>query len=414
MSEVRKQSLQGERPLEHGRSPGRERPRGHGRPYDIVLVGATGFVGRLTAEYLAAHAPGGVRWAIAGRDEEKLRRLRERLPGAADIGVLKADVADPASVHDIARHARVVATTVGPYVRHGEPLVAACADAGTDYLDLTGEPEFVDLMYVRHDARARETGARLVHACGFDSVPHDLGVYFTVGHLPAGVPLTVDGFVTAHAAFSGGTFASALGQVARGRQLRDAARERRRREPRPAGRRALAPTPAPRFAGEVDAWALPLPTVDPQVVRRSAAALERYGPDFRYRHYAAVRRLPVALGGVAAAGALVTAAQVPPARRWLADRLRSGDGPDAARRARSWFSVRFVGEGGGRRVFTEVSGGDPGYDETAKMFAESALSLALDALPETSGQVTTAAAMGDALTARLRAAGLRFRVAAER
>ncbi|WP_174867879.1 saccharopine dehydrogenase family protein [Streptomyces lasalocidi] len=384
------------------------------RPYDIVLFGATGFVGRLIARYLADHAPEEVRWAIAGRSEEKLQRLREALPGGARIGVLRADVADPASLRSLAGHARVVATTVGPYVLHGEDLVAACADLGTDYLDLTGEPEFVDLVYVRHDARARETGARLLHACGFDSVPHDLGVYYTVRQLPEGVPLTVDGFVTADAEFSGGTFASALGQFARGRQMVAAARDRARHEPRLVGRRVTAPVGAPRFAPEVGAWALPLPTIDPQVVRRSAQALRRYGPDFRYRQYAAVRRLPVALGAVAAVGALAAAAQVPAARRRLSDRLRPGDGPSAERRARSWFSVRFVGEGGGRRVYTEVSGGDPGYDETAKMFAEAALSLAQDPLPETSGQVTTAVAMGDALTDRLVRAGVRFRVAAVR
>ncbi|MFF8403853.1 saccharopine dehydrogenase family protein [Streptomyces sp. NPDC014846] len=387
------------------------------RPYDLVLFGATGFVGTLTAEYLAAHAPKELRWAVAGRDERKLERLRDRLAGGADgtdVGVLRADVDEPASLRALAEHARVVATTVGPYVLHGEDLVAACADAGTDYLDLTGEPEFVDLMYVRHDARARETGARLLHACGFDSVPHDLGAYFTVLQLPPDVPLTVDGYVTADAAFSGGTLASALNQIARGRPMRAAARERYRHEPRLPARRVTAPTGPPRFVGELGAWALPLPTVDPQIVRRSARALERYGPDFRYRHHAAVRHLPVALGGVAALGAVAAAAQVPPARRWLSDRLKPGDGPSAEKRARSWFRVRFVGEGGGRRVFTEVAGGDPGYDETAKMFAEAALSLVFDDLPPTSGQVTTAQAMGDALIGRLRAAGITFRVAASR
>ncbi|MEV6117062.1 saccharopine dehydrogenase NADP-binding domain-containing protein [Streptomyces sp. NPDC052109] len=382
------------------------------RPYDLVLFGATGFVGTLTAEYLAAHAPKELRWAVAGRDTGKLERLRERLPGGADVGVLRADVTEPASLRALAQHARVVATTVGPYVLYGEDLVAACADAGTDYLDLTGEPEFVDLTYVRHDTRARETGARLVHACGFDSVPHDLGVYFTVRQLPEGVPLTVDGYVTADAAFSGGTLASALNQFARGRRLLAAARERGRHEPRLMSRRVAAPTGAPRFAKEVGAWALPLPTVDPQIVRRSARALDRYGPDFRYRHYAAVRRLPVALGSVAAVGAVLAAAQLPPARSWLSGRLRPGDGPSAEKRARSRFAVRFVGEGGGRRVFTEVSGGDPGYDETAKMLAEAALCLAFDDLPPTAGQVTTAQAMGDALTDRLRTAGIVFRVAA--
>ncbi|MFJ9814937.1 saccharopine dehydrogenase family protein [Streptomyces sp. NPDC101151] len=384
------------------------------RPYDIVLFGATGFVGTLTAEYLAAHAPEDLRWAIAGRDERRLEQLRDRLPGGSGIGVLRADVREPATLRALAGQARVVATTVGPYLTYGEELVAACADAGADYLDLTGEPEFVDLMYVRHDTRARETGARLVHACGFDSVPHDLGVYFTVRQLPEGVPLTVDGFVTADAAFSGGTLASALNQFARGRRMMAAARERGRYEPRLLERRVTAPTGAPRFAKEVGAWALPLPTIDPQIVRRSAKALDRYGPDFRYRHYAAVRHLPIAAGGVAAVGALAAAAQLPPARRWLSDRLRPGAGPGPEKRAKSWFRVRFVGEGGGRRVFTEVAGGDPGYDETAKMFAEAALSLACDELPPTAGQVTTAAAMGDRLTERLRAAGITFRVAAGR
>lgn len=384
------------------------------RPYDIVLFGATGFVGTLTAEYLADRAPAGLRWAIAGRSTEKLERLRDRLPGGAEVGLLRADVSDPASLRALAEHARVVATTVGPYVEYGEELVAACADAGTDYVDLTGEPEFVDLMYVRHDARARETGARLVHACGFDSVPHDLGAYFTVRQLPEGVPLTVDGFVSVDAAFSGGTFASALNQFARHRGLRAAALDRRRHEPRLVGRRASALPGSPRYAPEVGAWALPLPTVDAQIVRRSARALDRYGPDFRYRHYAAVRRLPVAVGGVAAVGALVTAAQFPPLRRRLSDRLGPGDGPSPEKRARSRFTVRFVGEGGGRRVYTEVAGGDPGYDETAKMLAEGALCLAFDDLPPAAGQVTTAVAMGDALTDRLRAAGIRFRVAATR
>lgn len=398
---------------------GNGKERAADRTYDIVLFGATGFVGVLTAEYLAAHAPEGVRWAIAGRDTGKLERLRDKLaeahPACAKLALVRADVADPASLREMAGHARVVATTVGPYLEYGQELVAACAEAGTDYVDLTGEPEFVDLTYVRHDARARETGARLVHSCGFDSVPHDLGAYFTVRQLPEDVPLRVDGFVRSNATFSGGTFASALAQFARGPQMLAAARDRRRHEPRPVGRKAYAPPSAPRYAGEVGAWALPLPTIDPQVVQRSARALDRYGPDFRYRHYAAVRTLPFALGGAAAVSGLVAAAQLPPARRWLSSRLKPGEGPSEQRRAASWFSVRFVGEGGGKRVYTEVSGGDPGYDETAKMLGEAALCLAIDEdLPDVSGQVTTAVAMGDALTARLTAAGLSFRVAASR
>ncbi|MGW1407816.1 saccharopine dehydrogenase family protein [Streptomyces sp. NPDC002403] len=394
------------------------RQNGAQRPYDVVLFGATGFVGALTAAYLAVHAPSGFRWAVAGRNRAKLERLRERLaviePRCADLPLLHADADDEHSLRELAESAHVVATTVGPYVWYGEKLVAACAEAGTDYTDLTGEAEFVDRMYLEHDVRARETGARIVHACGFDSVPHDLGVYFTVQQLPRGVPLTVDGFVRSNAVFSGGTFASALTAMGRGPRLLRAARERRLHEPRLVARRARAPLGAPHFSTETGTWALPLPTLDPQVVRRSARALDRYGPDFRYRHFASVRHLPVALGGTAAAGALMGAAQIPAARSWLMDRYEPGRGPDTERRRRSWFTVRFVGTGGGHRVLTEVSGGDPGYDETAKMLAQSALCLALDELPPTSGQVTTAAAMGDALLERLRSAGMRFRVASAR
>jgi short subunit dehydrogenase-like uncharacterized protein len=383
----------------------------------VVLFGATGFVGELTAEYLAGHAPADCRWALAGRSRAKLEALRDRLaarwPRCAELPLVVADSADTDSVRELAGSTRVVATTVGPYVWYGEGLVAACAEAGTDYVDLTGESEFIDLMYVRHDTRARETGARIVHACGFDSVPHDLGAYFTVQQLPKDVPLRVDGFVRVGAVFSGGTFASALTAMGRGREIQRASHERRLHEPRLVGRRARAPLGAPRFSKETGTWALPLPTIDPQVVARSARALESYGPDFRYRHYASVKTLPMALGGTAAIGTGVVAAQLAPVRRWLMERYEPGDGPSAERRARSWFSVRFVGEGGGRRVFTEVSGGDPGYDETAKMLAESALSLAFDDLPKTAGQVTTAVAMGDALLDRLRAAGIRFRVAYE-
>lgn len=392
------------------------RQNGAERPYDVILFGATGFVGTLTAEYLAAHAPDGFRWAAAGRSRDKLEQLRVRLaavnPRCADLPLLTADAGDPATLRELAESAHVVASTVGPYVWYGEGLVAACAEAGTDYADLTGETEFVDRMFLEHDTRARETGARIVHACGFDSVPHDLGVYFTVQQLPEGVPLAVDGFVRSNAVFSGGTFASALTAMGRGPQMIRAARERRLHEPRLVGRRARAPQGSPHFSPATGTWALPLPTLDPRVVERSARALERYGPDFRYRHFASVKHLSVALGGTAALGALTAAAQIPAVRGWLMDRYEPGTGPDKQRRTRSWFTVRFVGEGGGRRVFTEVSGGDPGYDETAKMLAECALCLALDDLPKTSGQVTTAVAMGDALLGRLTAAGLGFRVAA--
>ncbi len=390
------------------------RRRSSARQYDVVVFGATGFVGRLTAEYLARHAPAELRWAIAGRNHDKLETLRAGLAAVngdlASLPLVTADTADPESLREMAESARVVATTVGPYVLYGDGVVAACAAAGTDYLDLTGEPEFVNTSYVRHHREAERSGARLIHAAGFDSTPHDLGVLFTVQQLPEGVPLTVRGYVRASAMASGGTFASALTAFSRPRQNLTAARDRKGLDPVDGTRTVRAVAGKPHRDPNQDGWAMPLPTLDPQVVVRSARALERYGPEFTYSHFASVPHLYTAVAGVGGVGALMTLAQVPPARRALQRRLAPGDGPSPQKRAKSWFTVTFVGEGGGRRVVTRVSGGDPGYDETATMLAESAMCLAQDELPTTAGQVTTAAAMGSALVTRLQKAGIAFDV----
>ena len=384
------------------------------REFDIVLFGASGFTGGLTAEYLAHHAPAGTRWALAGRNTGKLETVRARLStidaALATLPLLRADSDDAASLRALAEGTRVLITTVGPYIDYGDGLVAACAAAGTDYVDLTGEPEFVDRSYLRHHERAVQTGARLIHSCGFDSIPHDLGAYFTVQHLPAGVPLRVSGYVRASAAFSNGTLHSAVTAFARGRQLAETAHARRNAEPRPAERSARYVVGTPHRDTTSGGWAVPLPTIDGSVVVRSGRSIDRYGPDFRYSHFASVPHLWTAAGAVAGVGALVGLAQIPPARRAILRRFPQGEGPSARKRADSWFTVTFVGEGGGEQIRTRVSGGDPGYDETAKMLSESALCLAFDELPATSGQVSTATAMGDALLDRLQKAGIGFEV----
>jgi short subunit dehydrogenase-like uncharacterized protein len=382
------------------------------REHDVVVFGATGFTGALTAEYLARAAPAATRVALAGRNREKLEATRERLASTRsewdEMPLLQCDVEDPASLRAVAESARVVITTVGPYIHYGEPLVEACAAAGTDYVDLTGEPEFADLMYVRHHEQAAASGARIVHACGFDSIPHDLGAWFTVKQLPEGVPLKVEGFVRAGGRLSGGTFATAVTAFSRGRKMVGTARDRRRAEPRLEGREVHGAAPKPKRAQGM--WALPFPSIDPQIILRSARALDRYGPDFTYGHYIALKRLPVAVGLVGGVAGVFALSQLPPARKWMLNKLPAGEGPSGEQIEQGWFKVRFVGEGGGKRVVCEVAGGDPGYGDTAKMLGESALCLAHDDLPETAGQVTTAQAMGDALIERLERAGISFRV----
>ncbi len=376
---------------------------------DITLFGATGFTGALTAEYLATHLPEGGTWAIAGRNRQKLQAVADQVAAAGGVApeLVHADVEDAASMRAMAEGTRVLISTVGPYVQHGDPAVKAAAEAGIAYVDLTGEPEFVDRTWLAHHETALRTGATLVHACGFDSIPYDLGVLYTVEQLPEGVPLDVKGYIRAGGTASGGTFHSAVGAFSRIRQAAAPAQERKAAEPRPEGRRVRGGGSVGRGA-EGKGWALPLPTIDPQVVLRSARALERYGPAFTYSHFAQFKRLPVLVGTVAGAGVLLAGAQLAPTRKALLRLRAQGDGPSPEKRATSWFSLRLVGEGGGQRVVTQVSGGDPGYDETAKMLSESALCLAFDDVPKVAGQTTTAVAMGRPLIDRLQRAGIRF------
>ncbi len=387
------------------------------REYDVVVFGATGFTGQLTAEYLARRAGPETRGALAGRNLAKLEEVRSRLAeiniACAKLPLLKADVNDPDSLRAVAKSTKVVITTVGPYIHYGEPLVKACAEAGTDYVDLTGEPEFVDLMWLRYHSVAEASGARLVHSCGFDSIPYDLGTLFTVGHLPEGQPLAVNCYVRVGAKFSGGTYHSAINAMARLRHAARNASERKKLEPRVEGRRVRGVAGRPRRSAEAGGWAVPFPSIDPQTVLRSARALDRYGPEFTYGHYIVFKRALTVAAMAGGAGAGIALAQLPPTRDLMLKFKDPGDGPTEEERARAWFNVKFVGQGGGHRVVTEVSGGDPGYSETSKMLAESALCLAHDELPSTAGQVTPAVAMGQPLIDRLVAAGIAFRVTEE-
>ncbi len=400
--------------------------------FDLVLFGATGFTGRLVAEYLRDHAEPGLAWAIAGRDRGKLEALRAELArarGGRDVPVLVGDVSDPPSLAAIVAQARVVCTTVGPYTRYGPPLVAACAERGVDYCDLTGESNFIRQMIDQHHAEAERTGARIVHACGFDSVPSDLGVHVLQSFARArfGAPCGSVAFYLerARGGVSGGTVASMMGIVDLAK--RDRATRKVLLDPyalNPEGERA-GPDRDPRgvaFDPRVGGWTVPffMGPINTRVVRRTNALSEySYGRDFRYTE---LQRLPGGpLGFIAGAalmaglGATMAAAAVPLARRVLDQLLpAAGEGPSASSRANGYFVVGLRGEGHDRdgRPFAvrgEVSGrGDPGYAATALMLGESASCLAKDPKATGGGVLTPAYALGDALVARLRAAGMTF------
>jgi short subunit dehydrogenase-like uncharacterized protein len=402
------------------------------RATDIVVFGATGFVGKLITGYLAEHAPDGVRVGLAGRSTEKLEKVRAGLdPRAADWPLVVADSSDPESLAAMARSTRVVATTVGPYRKAGVPLVEACIDAGTDYLDLTGEVLFVHEILAHHD-RAAAAGARIVNACGFDSIPSDLGVYLLNEAATAddagGLEDTTLVVTAMKGGPSGGTLASFKGQLDEVKSDRDLRRVA-------ADPYALVPNgpDVPKEERERDAfgighddelgqWVGPfvMAPFNTRIVRRSNALQDyAYGRGFRYREVTGVGSGPLApvkaaalAGGV---GALAGGLSFGPTRKLL-DRVLPdpGEGPSEEAQRKGFFRMELhTRTSSGARYKAKVGAqGDPGYAATAMMMGEAALCLALagDALPQRAGVLTPATAMGGALVDRLRAAGMKLDV----
>jgi short subunit dehydrogenase-like uncharacterized protein len=403
------------------------------REYDVVVLGATGFVGRLLAVYLARHVPVGTRVALAGRSRDRLEMVQAGLPAAGRSWPLViCDATDDGQVAELARSTRVVVTTVGPFTRYGLPLVTACAEAGTHYADLTGEVLFVrDAIDAAHETAVR-TRARVVTACGFDSIPSDLGVLLLhreAERLGAGGLGDTTLLVTRlSGGVSGGTVDSMRSQVEVLQS--DPSRKRVLQDPF-----ALSTHPVAKadHAGQRDAmyvyrdattgrWTAPwvMASFNSRIVRRSDALLDHaYGPGFRYREAVGFGRGTAGrlqAYGLAAALGTVFAAMSNPRTRPLADRLlpAPGEGPDDKTREEGYFRVEIrTTTQTGRRLRSVVAAqGDPGYAATAVMLGESALCLALDGdrLESGGGVLTPAVAMGDVLVERLRIAGMTLTV----
>ncbi len=399
------------------------------RNHDIVIYGATGFVGLLTAKYLAENAPPDVRIALGGRSQSKLEHTRAEL--GVDWPLVIADSQDRDAVAELAESARVVATTVGPYFKYGKPLVEACAVAGTHYADLTGEVLFMRWAIDAADAKARASGAQIVHTCGFDSIPSDIGTLLLHEAAQAGESgeLGETSYVVKAmrgVGASGGTIDSlrtAVDTVKKDppsrRLLADpyALSPDRAAEPDLGSERdSMKPLRDDRLGG----WLAPfvMGSVNTRVVRRSNALQDHaYGRRFRYRELMLTGGGPLGCAkaaGVAGGIAGVFAGLAAPGARQLLDRVLPdpGEGPSESTRERGYFNIDIhTTTTDGQRLRCEIRApGDPGYKATAVMLGESALCLALDDLPAAAGVLTPASAMGRALADRLIAAGHSYRV----
>jgi short subunit dehydrogenase-like uncharacterized protein len=407
------------------------------RPFDIILFGATGFTGKLVAEYLAKEAKGrDVKWAIAGRNPVKLEAVRAELartdPALSDLHLLTAESHDVAALDKLAPQARVVCTTVGPYLKYGKELVAACARAGTSYCDLTGETPFVRMSADTFDEEAKKTKARIVHCAGFDSIPSEMSAL--LAHEHAGEDLAwVKMFVAKMSGgLSGGTISSLftiMEQAKSDREVRrllfdphglDPERGTASKDPFEDDQRAI------KFDKDIGRWTAPfvMAAVNTRMVRRSHAILKGenqkgYGPHFRYNEAMSFAKGPAGLAAaslvVAGLGAFMAAAAIDPVRGLLERTVlpAPGEGPSKEQQERGFFEMRIVAKTeSGKKITGRIAGNkDPGYGQTAVMLAESAMCLAKDisgedALPERFGVLTPATAMGMPLVKRLRAAGM--------
>ena len=401
-----------------------------GRDHDVVVYGATSFVGQILCRYLVRRhgTDGDLRWAIAGRNASKLDELA-RATGA-DVPRIVADASDRAALDDLAASTQVVASTVGPYALYGSELVEAVVEAGGDYCDLTGEVQWMRRMIDAHQARAETTGARIVHTCGFDSIPSDLGTWFTqqraieeFGEPCVEVRMSVKG---AKGGVSGGTAASGMQmfeEMAEHPELRKMVADPYvlapvdlRQGPKQPG--LGRPTRDDRF----ESWVAPFvmaPTNSAVVLRSHALLGQPWGRDFTYGE--TMMTGDGLVGGVAAWGmtaglaAFTGAASFGPTRKLLGKVIpKPGEGPSEAKQQAGYFDLRFVGRtADGREIRTKVTGdADPGYGSTAKMLGESAVAfLDVDPADVGGGFWTPASAFGDALIERLEAhAGVRFDV----
>lgn len=399
--------------------------------YSLVVFGATGFVGRILCQYLLEQVGvnGSVKWAIAGRSQAKLNALISEL-GASSLPQIVADVSDEASLRELCAQTQVVISTVGPYALYGESLVKVCAETGTDYCDLTGEPQWIRQMIQRYSTTAKQSGARIVHCCGFDSIPSDLGVHYLQQQAKERLGGVCDRIkmrlITAQGGISGGTAASGINlakEISADPALRQELDNPYSLCPDGSQLPEHPPIMVPvQYDQDFQGWVSPfvMAAINTRIVLRSNALQSYpYGKQFQYDE--AVLTGPNATGWLVAQGlgvglVVIAAAMAFSPTRWLLENTiipKPGEGPSQAAQEQGFYDLRFWGTtAGGQTIQVKVTGDrDPGYGSTAKILGQAGLCLAEDFPPsvKAGGFWTPASMFGEVLIERLvKAAGLTF------
>jgi short subunit dehydrogenase-like uncharacterized protein len=371
--------------------------------YDIILFGATGFTGQITAKYLSEHAAKeNLTWAIAGRDLDKLNHLSENLPESKP-GILTADVNDYQSLCHMTSQGKILMNAAGPFSRYGKSVVLACIESSTHYLDITGEPSFIADIYNNYFEQAVEKNSCVVNCCGFDSIPADYAAWLTAKKLPKNEPKALKAFIRTNATFSGGTLTTAIEALHMETQKKSVKTKIKRHPDAPRLPLKI------HFSKEIGAWAIPMPVVDPHIVKRSAHRLpDEYGEAVSYAQFfvrSSLSKVFKTVMPIVAASFLVRFKSF---RDKMLQKFKPGTGPSEARRANSKFEVVCYGTSASSQAVTRISGADPGYDETAKMFAQAAFTLADSIKNKTIkyGVLTPVEAFGLPLVDRLKKEGI--------
>lgn len=339
------------------------------KTYDLVLFGATGFTGNLIATYLSNHSfKENISWAIAGRDFDKLQTVQNALINSKP-DIIVADVKNQENLNNMASSTRLLMNTVGPFNWYGYPVIKACVENKTHYIDITGEPLFIHKIYDLYHKKAVSNGCTIVNCCGFDSIPADFATWLTVKKMNPSEPKVVKTFVRTNASFSGGTITTAIHALYEQTKGNTVGTRMPKHPDSPKLKLKI------HFSKEMNSWAIPMPVVDPHIVKRTAFKMpDVYGP-FAYGQYFVRSSFWKVIKLLIPIAFISFFVRFEWFRNWLFQKFQSGTGPSIEKRNKSKFEVKSFGESTSSNPTTIFSGGDPGYDETAKMFSESAFCI---------------------------------------
>jgi short subunit dehydrogenase-like uncharacterized protein len=379
------------------------------RQYDIALFGATGFTGQLIADYLVKHvSEEGVSLVLAGRNNDKGRALIQKLRAenqySAPITWVRADVDDQDSLNKLMQSARVLINVVGPFALYAPNVVKACVENGCHYLDITGEPTFYhDVIDKRHE-QAKNNKVCIVNACGFDSIPADLGTLEAVKKLKSKTVVTARAYIHTNAHFSGGTWTTAILGMRRNFQQKKGGANKIKTSTRKIPLKI-------HFHTELKRWALPMPVLDPHVVKRSSKRMpQHYGSSFAYGQFYTVGSFWKMIKLIFSVSMMFLLTRFSWGVKYLLSKNLPGTGPSKSQRDKSKFKVYVFAESDSEKSQVVVSGGDPGYNETSKMLSQSAFCLLEKLKTDTLkfGVLTPAEALGESLIERLRKEGMKI------